>query len=296
MGPGRERVPPNPVQFHPGAGGGGGGGGLRARPAGPGEEPPPPLPPRVPGVTGAGRARRSHQHLRNLSGGSHRSAAAAAAAHAALLCARTPRTFPRPLRAPPPAPAMKPLCGAALLLLVLCAAASAQNCECCTPLLTELPRPGTLSHPPLSAGPLRWVPRATKWRHHSPPVPFAAGAEGAGPPAPIAPLCPLPQRCAGSPRPALGKRGRAGARGDAGGAGTPRPGGERRLCPSCPAAERGCPACPAPCPRCPAHGLASLAACVCEKNKRVTDCRLDNGRCLCKAIGSEALVDCSTRE
>ncbi|NWZ38766.1 EPCAM protein, partial [Brachypodius atriceps] len=35
-------------------------------------------------------------------------------------------------------------------------------------------------------------------------------------------------------------------------------------------------------------------ACVCEKNKRVTDCRLDNGRCLCKAIGSEALVDCST--
>ncbi|OWK61860.1 Epithelial cell adhesion molecule [Lonchura striata] len=47
--------------------------------------------------------------------------------------------------------------------------------------------------------------------------------------------------------------------------------------------------------RCPAHGRASLAACVCEKNKRVSNCRLDNsGQCRCEAIGSGVAVDCST--
>ncbi|NXK89718.1 EPCAM protein, partial [Formicarius rufipectus] len=35
-------------------------------------------------------------------------------------------------------------------------------------------------------------------------------------------------------------------------------------------------------------------ACVCEKNKRVTKCRLENGRCWCEAIGSGATVDCAT--
>ncbi|NWV11438.1 EPCAM protein, partial [Ptilonorhynchus violaceus] len=35
-------------------------------------------------------------------------------------------------------------------------------------------------------------------------------------------------------------------------------------------------------------------ACVCEKNKRVTNCRLDNGRCRCDAIGSGIAVDCTT--
>lgn len=105
-GPGRERVPPCPSQFRPGAGGGGRGAGLRARPAGSGEEPPPqpPLPPRVPGVTGAGRARRTHHHLRNLSGGSHRSAAAAAHTPVSL-CPRPrgpSRGFSAPRRPPQP--------------------------------------------------------------------------------------------------------------------------------------------------------------------------------------------------
>ncbi|NXY10626.1 EPCAM protein, partial [Pteruthius melanotis] len=35
-------------------------------------------------------------------------------------------------------------------------------------------------------------------------------------------------------------------------------------------------------------------ACVCEKNKRVTNCRLENSRCRCDAIGSGVTVDCST--
>ncbi|NXY16847.1 EPCAM protein, partial [Atrichornis clamosus] len=34
--------------------------------------------------------------------------------------------------------------------------------------------------------------------------------------------------------------------------------------------------------------------CLCEKNKRVTNCRVDNGRCLCDAIGSGVTVDCTT--
>ncbi|NWR89127.1 EPCAM protein, partial [Furnarius figulus] len=35
-------------------------------------------------------------------------------------------------------------------------------------------------------------------------------------------------------------------------------------------------------------------ACACEKNKRVTNCRLNNGRCWCDAIGSGVTVDCNT--
>ncbi|NWT65668.1 EPCAM protein, partial [Prunella himalayana] len=36
-------------------------------------------------------------------------------------------------------------------------------------------------------------------------------------------------------------------------------------------------------------------ACVCEKNKRVTNCRTDGtGQCRCEAIGSGVMVDCST--
>ncbi|NXH94915.1 EPCAM protein, partial [Pachycephala philippinensis] len=35
-------------------------------------------------------------------------------------------------------------------------------------------------------------------------------------------------------------------------------------------------------------------ACVCLKNKRVTNCRMLNGRCHCEAIGSGVTVDCET--
>ncbi|NXG18149.1 EPCAM protein, partial [Grallaria varia] len=35
-------------------------------------------------------------------------------------------------------------------------------------------------------------------------------------------------------------------------------------------------------------------ACICEKNKRVTNCRLDNGRCWCDSLGSGVTVDCAT--
>ncbi|NXY57063.1 EPCAM protein, partial [Callaeas wilsoni] len=35
-------------------------------------------------------------------------------------------------------------------------------------------------------------------------------------------------------------------------------------------------------------------ACVCEKNKRVSNCRIDNGKCRCDAIGSGVTVDCTT--
>ncbi|NXO67823.1 EPCAM protein, partial [Phainopepla nitens] len=35
-------------------------------------------------------------------------------------------------------------------------------------------------------------------------------------------------------------------------------------------------------------------ACVCQKNKRVTNCRTENGQCRCDAIGSGVTVDCST--
>ncbi|NWW22821.1 EPCAM protein, partial [Falcunculus frontatus] len=35
-------------------------------------------------------------------------------------------------------------------------------------------------------------------------------------------------------------------------------------------------------------------ACACEKNKRVTNCRWENSRCHCDAIGSGVTVDCST--
>ncbi|NWW39943.1 EPCAM protein, partial [Panurus biarmicus] len=35
-------------------------------------------------------------------------------------------------------------------------------------------------------------------------------------------------------------------------------------------------------------------ACNCEKNKRVTNCRMENGQCRCEAIGSGAPVDCNT--
>ncbi|NWT15294.1 EPCAM protein, partial [Vireo altiloquus] len=35
-------------------------------------------------------------------------------------------------------------------------------------------------------------------------------------------------------------------------------------------------------------------ACVCRKNKRVTNCRVENGRCYCDAIGSGVTVNCDT--
>ncbi|NXN84845.1 EPCAM protein, partial [Bombycilla garrulus] len=35
-------------------------------------------------------------------------------------------------------------------------------------------------------------------------------------------------------------------------------------------------------------------ACVCQKNKRVTNCRTENGQCQCDAIGSGVTVDCTT--
>ncbi|NXJ83022.1 EPCAM protein, partial [Trogon melanurus] len=35
-------------------------------------------------------------------------------------------------------------------------------------------------------------------------------------------------------------------------------------------------------------------ACICEKNKRVTNCRLQEGRCRCESVGSGVSVDCST--
>lgn len=90
---------------------------------------------RLAGVTGARRARRGHP-LPNLSGGSHRSPPRKQRSLSLFLPKPAPpRLSPRPLRAPPPAEAMEPLRGAALLLL-LCAAASAQNGEC----LSRAPR------------------------------------------------------------------------------------------------------------------------------------------------------------
>ncbi|NXD66023.1 EPCAM protein, partial [Eolophus roseicapillus] len=35
-------------------------------------------------------------------------------------------------------------------------------------------------------------------------------------------------------------------------------------------------------------------ACICEKNKRVTNCRLDRGVCWCDAVGSGVTVNCDT--
>ncbi|NXV13191.1 EPCAM protein, partial [Cepphus grylle] len=34
-------------------------------------------------------------------------------------------------------------------------------------------------------------------------------------------------------------------------------------------------------------------ACICEKNKRVTNCRMENGACWCDSVGSGISVDCS---
>ncbi|XP_015478283.1 epithelial cell adhesion molecule [Parus major] len=39
---------------------------------------------------------------------------------------------------------------------------------------------------------------------------------------------------------------------------------------------------------------AAQNSCVCQKNKRVTNCRMESGLCRCDAIGSGAIVDCST--
>lgn len=44
------------------------------------------------------------------------------------------------------------------------------------------------------------------------------------------------------------------------------------------------------------HGRVSFPACICEKNKRVTNCRVDGGVCWCDVVGSGATVNCSTRE
>ncbi|XP_014732950.1 PREDICTED: epithelial cell adhesion molecule-like [Sturnus vulgaris] len=40
--------------------------------------------------------------------------------------------------------------------------------------------------------------------------------------------------------------------------------------------------------------VSAQSSCVCEKNKRVTNCRLENGQCRCDAIGSGVTVDCTT--
>lgn len=44
------------------------------------------------------------------------------------------------------------------------------------------------------------------------------------------------------------------------------------------------------------HSRASLPACICEKNKRVTNCRMANGACWCDSVGSGVSVNCNTRE
>ncbi|PKU37221.1 hypothetical protein llap_12478 [Limosa lapponica baueri] len=43
-----------------------------------------------------------------------------------------------------------------------------------------------------------------------------------------------------------------------------------------------------------AAACAQENSCICQKNKRVTNCQLVNGACRCDSVGSSASVDCST--
>lgn len=168
---------------------------------------------------------------------------------------------------------MELLRGAALLLL-LCAAACAQDCECPR---SSAPRP-LAPRGAAPAAPQNGAPSPLGRRRRSPAAALLSPVGGCG--------------C----RPVLGAArlqwvggGREGPGGS--GASGREPSRFR---------DRGAAARPFPLPPRPrerrAYGRASLAACTCTMNKRVTNCRLVDGVCNCNSIGSSVSVSCETRE